>query len=677
MPYDNLVTVTKNGDTRYVTPNQAIGFEKSGFTIGANAPAGSEIGPVYGTQPQTNTQTSTTTPRPVYTTNSAYDKAAESLYTQPVAPSQEQIRQQEIDRANQLIEATRGVYESDLAKLQQQGKENLAQTSSIATSAGLAGSPFKQGQEQKTQDYTNQVVEARQAERQAQIAKFLTDANDNAEKKFQQERLNYESDREAYLGFLKDKQTSSRDAVLNMAKSGYKLDELDQTQFQQLLDNTGLSELELRALYDSNAPQPETSYQVQGDRIIMITKDPVTGAIKTSSEQIPGLEATTDGGYKAQISGNNLVLIPDKITSAEDIIIKPLGETSTTTDKTQTLGSSDTGYYEKNPDTGVWEQVIPGKSSTTETTAEQAKAQDLKERAADSAKQLLAKAVDSSGNATKDLKIFLGKSGSFFGSDFFYSGTPIADLKVQFNNLKSLLSLDNVSLLKGQGQVSDAERKTLSEASAKLDQSQTPEEFVEALQGISSSLNSSTSSIPEQDITDFMSEMNVDRATAEASLQQGIKDGTYKPSFNNEEQTSLKGKHNRERSTTINEPQQITNAMMSAYPEDSKGGQCTTFLHNIVDFPPIGDGLNAKKASIEKFGMSTEEWKQKPRIGDIIVTDENPTYGHTAVILDIKPNGDLILGESNYKRSETVSYGRAININSSRILGAFRGDLKI
>src|SRR3990167_1785175 len=56
-------------------------------------------------------------------------------------------------------------------------------------------------------------------------------------------------------------------------------------------------------------------------------------------------------------------------------------------------------------------------------------------------------------------------------------GTRRADFLVQFNNVKSLLSLDNVKYLKGQGQVSDAERKLLSEASAKLDLSQSESEF--------------------------------------------------------------------------------------------------------------------------------------------------------------------------------------------------------
>lgn len=63
-------------------------------------------------------------------------------------------------------------------------------------------------------------------------------------------------------------------------------------------------------------------------------------------------------------------------------------------------------------------------------------------------------------------------------------GTTARDFDVQFNNLKSLLSLDNVKLLKGQGQVSDAERQLLADASSKLDVSQSKGEFKKALEDI-------------------------------------------------------------------------------------------------------------------------------------------------------------------------------------------------
>lgn len=103
---------------------------------------------------------------------------------------------------------------------------------------------------------------------------------------------------------------------------------------------------------------------------------------------------------------------------------------------------------------------------------------ELKTQALTSAKELLTKFQGGS-------KWAVGGT-SLFGT---LPGTQSRDFKVQFNNLKSLLSLDNVKFLKGQGQVSDAERKLLAEAAAKLELGQSESEFEDALKKIVISLS--------------------------------------------------------------------------------------------------------------------------------------------------------------------------------------------
>lgn len=67
-------------------------------------------------------------------------------------------------------------------------------------------------------------------------------------------------------------------------------------------------------------------------------------------------------------------------------------------------------------------------------------------------------------------------------------GTDAANFVRNIDNLKSLLSLDNVKYLKGQGQVSDAERKLLADASTQLDRSQSETQFKATLQKIVNTL---------------------------------------------------------------------------------------------------------------------------------------------------------------------------------------------
>lgn len=112
------------------------------------------------------------------------------------------------------------------------------------------------------------------------------------------------------------------------------------------------------------------------------------------------------------------------------------------------------------------------------------------------------------------------------------------------------------------------------------------------------------------------------------------------------------------------------------YPEGAKGGQCTTFLHSLVQFPPIGDGKTQKFASVDKFGITADQLRQNPQIGDVIVTGENKTYGHTAMINAILPNGFRVT-ESNFRGDEKVTHDRIIPFNSPQIYGAIRGPLKV
>lgn len=81
-------------------------------------------------------------------------------------------------------------------------------------------------------------------------------------------------------------------------------------------------------------------------------------------------------------------------------------------------------------------------------------------------------------------------------------GTRARDFSVNFDNLKSLLSLDNVKLLKGQGAVSDAERQLLADASTKLNRGQSPAEFKKTLSEIVTTFKKAT---PEYQYVDDIS----------------------------------------------------------------------------------------------------------------------------------------------------------------------------
>lgn len=135
-----------------------------------------------------------------------------------------------------------------------------------------------------------------------------------------------------------------------------------------------------------------------------------------------------------------------------------------------------------------------GGGTTTDSSGNVIPAQnELKTNALNSAKTLLDKFNKGEGTSA------VGTSGTL--NSFGYGlipGTQRADFVVQFNNLKSLLALDNVKYLKGQGQVSDAERRLLEQASAKLDLSQSEGEFKKSLTEIYNTLSGTPGTIGAQ-----------------------------------------------------------------------------------------------------------------------------------------------------------------------------------
>jgi hypothetical protein len=137
------------------------------------------------------------------------------------------------------------------------------------------------------------------------------------------------------------------------------------------------------------------------------------------------------------------------------------------------------------------------------------------------------------------------------------------------------------------------------------------------------------------------------------------------PTFNNDLSMSQNG---------------FTQKVSSEYPKGSTGGQCGDFAHKLVEFPSVGDSLQQKLNSIDKFGIPANEWKQSPQVGDVLITKEAEKTGHVAVVNKVLPDGSVQLSESNYYQKslgpEKVSHTRILDKNSPVIYGAIRGQLK-
>lgn len=116
-------------------------------------------------------------------------------------------------------------------------------------------------------------------------------------------------------------------------------------------------------------------------------------------------------------------------------------------------------------------------------------------QALSSAKALLDKV--NSGNGTSAIgggRIFEGGAGTSL-----IPGTSTGNFTVDFNNLKSQLSLDGSRYLRGQGSISDGERALLASAVTKLSLSQSQDEFKSTLQGIIKTLQGGGITVTDPD----------------------------------------------------------------------------------------------------------------------------------------------------------------------------------
>lgn len=115
----------------------------------------------------------------------------------------------------------------------------------------------------------------------------------------------------------------------------------------------------------------------------------------------------------------------------------------------------------------------------------------------------------------------------------------------------------------------------------------------------------------------------------------------------------------------------LRSTLEKLYPTGSYGGQCGTFAHKLVEFPSIGNSLNAKIASVKKLGILISDLDSF-KLGDIVVTSESMVFGHVAYV-NAFIGGKLQLTESNFKWNFRVSHDRLFSPISREIVGVIRG----
>lgn len=244
------------------------------------------------------------------------------------------------------------------------------------------------------------------------------------------------------------------------------------------------------------------------------------------------------------------------------------------------------------------------------------------------------------------------------------TGTAEYNYKIKFDKLKAALSLNDAGKLKGSGAISDAERQLLADAASALNINTTKDQFLQELDRIENKAREQAGRLDT-----FVKSTQANSLLQEFEDTQGGSEGPN-PKAPASAPTSV--------APSVS-TKTLAAAIVPRYPQGTNlgnvNGQCVTFLHKVADFPHIGDGKNEKVASLDRLikqgqGLPAKALPGNAKVGMILVSNDNKTYGHVAMINAISDDGQYArVTESNYKPG-TVTHTRVVALNSPTLYGA-------
>lgn len=179
--------------------------------------------------------------------------------------------------------ASINAYSNQLAaQATERGQGRLGQDRSIQNNRGTVGSSFGTAQTKNVEGVNASEQAAIESERQIKLAGVYDKIDQRALDAIQAEKAQRTGNANAYIQFLQQAQTSSREDIKSLAGSGIPLDQLPEKDFQALLKDSGYDPLVFKAVYNAALPkaaQIDYHYEKVGNSIFAFHSDPKTGKI--------------------------------------------------------------------------------------------------------------------------------------------------------------------------------------------------------------------------------------------------------------------------------------------------------------------------------------------------------------------------------------------------------------
>lgn len=591
------------------------------------------------------TLTSSSTPKPTrYTQPRPLPTSSGQVAASPITPAfakptlqpvnEKAIRDQTRKRMQSSIDAINANYANLISQEKVQAQDRSGQTRALNARSGTIGSDFGQAAQEKTTQYNKQQQQYLVDQQNAQVTSVMQNIEDRASAEIQSRKNEALGKYQMELGEFDKAQEQARGDFALLAKSGADLNSFNPAQKAALFRQAGYDDTWGDLIYNAMKPKNRIEYKFEklaDGRGLFYGVDPLTGELVTKDVNV---DLPPD--WDMQIAPDGTILGYDKNTG-EARVLSGKGEFGKPEDSSDALLTPEQA-----------EQLGVPYGTTKQGAFGSVPGQSEKAQAAENSLTNINTVLGLIDTITNHpgLKSATGTSRLRTA----IPGSNARDFVAKFDQLKALLSLDNIKYLKGTGAISDAEQQLLANAASALRRDIGTDDFVAELDRLQGQLSTTQEKL-----------QNVINTGSNSLLQE------FEAQFGGSEGANPKAQSS---NLSVN-TKKLASAILPKFPQGSVGGQCVTFLHKLAEFPSVGDGKKDKFASVDRFGIPKQQVPSTARVGMILITGENKTYGHGAMINSISADGKYArLTESNYQGNERVTHNRVIALTDPQIYGA-------
>lgn len=203
------------------------------------------------------------------------------------------IREQVRAENQARIDAINASYDVMTNEQKVVNRENLGKTRAVDARSGLLGGDFGNAHMSNQEAANTQALRSIEVERGQQISAIYTKMDETAWNRIQAEKAQAANDADGYASYLAKAQESANSTIETLGKSGYSIEDIkadSPDRLQQLLDSSGMSELELAAKLNQYKPAAEKidwKTDIKGNYLLAYGIDPKTGEMKYYSQELP------------------------------------------------------------------------------------------------------------------------------------------------------------------------------------------------------------------------------------------------------------------------------------------------------------------------------------------------------------------------------------------------------